>query len=67
MKKIFLTYFISLFSPVILAQNIANVSLSRSNELVVRDAKNKRISGRYLPSGHNDVKEFRAGISDRIQ
>lgn len=61
MMKIFLTYFITFFSSVILAQNIADVSLSRSNELVVRDVKNNRISGRYLPSGHS-----LAGFSNSI-
>lgn len=61
MIKTILIFFFIFYSPVISAQNIADVSLSRSNELVVRNVKNKRISGRYLPSGHS-----LAGFSNSI-
>lgn len=61
MKITFLIYFLSCFTSGILAQNIADVTLSRSYELVVRDVNNKRISSRHLPSSHS-----LAGFSSHI-
>jgi hypothetical protein len=43
------------------AQNIADVTITRSNEWVVRDINNKRISGKYFSSSHS-----LAGFSNSI-
>jgi len=55
MKSILIILLVSIVGFNTRAQNIADVSITRSNEWVVRDVKNKRISGKYFSSSHTLV------------
>lgn len=61
MKKIVLLSMISLFSFSVFSQNIADISITNSNELIVRDINNKRISSKYI-SSNDELAGFSTSI-----
>lgn len=61
MKSILLLSSILLTSLASFGQDIADVSLSKSNELVVRDSKNNRISAKYIAVG-DELSGFSSNI-----
>jgi hypothetical protein len=51
MKKIVFLALSAVFSLAAFCQNITDVSQTRFNELIIRDANSKRISSKYLSKG----------------
>lgn len=51
MKRVILMAAFAVFSLASYSQNISDISKTRSNELIVRDVSNNRISSKYISSG----------------